>query len=159
MGKMTVQFRATNYDELAAGSLKVSRRKARTVGADGLVDTGAVRLYLQRRLIVKLGLRPLERIKCRTMSDRAETRQVYSPVRLEIQGRSGTFEVVELPDTLPNIIGQIPLEYLDWVVDAKNRRLIPNPEHKRGELADEFGELASQPDGKRPPITRQGASL
>jgi len=29
--------------------------------------------------------------------------------------------------------------FMDWVVDLKNRRLIPNPEHKHGELADEFG--------------------
>jgi len=38
----------------------------------------------------------------------------------------------------PNIIGQISLEDLDWVVDGRNQKLIPNPEHKNGELADEF---------------------
>ena len=139
MGKVTIQFKATNYDDLAASNRKLAKRKARTVAGEGLVDTGAVRLYLQRGVIARLGLRPLECIKSRTMSDRAEVRRVFSPVKLEIQGRNGTFEVVELPDTLPNIIGQIPLEHMDWAVDLKNRRLIPNPEHKRGELADEFG--------------------
>jgi hypothetical protein len=74
------------------------------------------------------------------MSNRSEKRTVYSPVDLEIQGRRGTFEVIALPDTLPNIIGQIPLEHLDWVVDPRNRKLIPNPEHKHGEMADEFCE-------------------
>ena len=63
---------------------------------------------------------------------------VFSPVALEIQGRIGRFDVVEVPDALPNIVGQIPLEDLDWVVDCKNQKLIPNPEHKNGELADEF---------------------
>jgi len=57
---------------------------------------------------------------------------------LEIQGRSHRFDVIEVPDTLPNIVGQIPLEALDWVVDLRERKLIPNPEHKRGELSDEF---------------------
>ncbi|MCX6903853.1 MAG: hypothetical protein NTW03_10340 [Verrucomicrobia bacterium] len=139
MGKVTIQFKATNYDDLAASKLKQSKRQARAVEMEGLVDTGAVRLYLQRRLIAKLGLHLVDRIKARTMSDRAEVRRVFSPVKLEIQGRSGTFEVVELPDTLPNIIGQIPLEHMDWVVDLKNRRLIPNPEHKHGEMTDDFG--------------------
>ncbi len=74
----------------------------------------------------------------RTMSDRAEKRTVFSPVKLEVQRRSGHFDVIQLPDTLPNIIGQIPLEHLDWVVDRQGRKLIPNPEHKHGELADEF---------------------
>ncbi len=74
----------------------------------------------------------------RTMSDRAEKRTVFSPVKLEVQRRSGHFDVIQLPDTLPNIIGQIPLEHLDWVVDPQGRKLIPNPEHKHGKLADEF---------------------
>ena len=77
-------------------------------------------------------------ITSRTMSDRAEKRIVYSPVQLEIQGRHGLFDVVQLPNTLPNIVGQIPLEHLDWVVDMRGRKLIPNPEHKHCELADEF---------------------
>ena len=63
---------------------------------------------------------------------------MYAPVLLEIQGRIGRFDVVEVPDALPNIVGQIPLEDLDWVVDCKNQRLIPNPEHQNGEQADEF---------------------
>jgi hypothetical protein len=139
MGKVTVRFKATNYDELAAMTSGLSTRRARMVEAEGLVDSGAMRLYLQRGVIAKLGLRPVSRIKCPTMSDRAEVRRVFSPVKLAIQRRSGTFEVVEPPDTLPNVIGQIPLEHMDWVVDLESRRLIPNPEHKRGELADEFG--------------------
>lgn len=138
-GKVTVQFKAINYDELAAMTTGLSTRPAGAVEAGGLVNRGAVRLYLQRGLITRLGLRPVSRIKCRTMSDRAEVRRVFSPVKLEIQGRSGTFEVVELPDSLPNVIGRIPLEHLDWVVDLRKRRLIANPEHKRGELAEDFG--------------------
>jgi hypothetical protein len=77
-------------------------------------------------------------MQSRTMSARLETRTVFSPVALEILGRTGRFDVVEFPDSLPNIIGQIPLEDLDWVVDCKNQRLIPNPEHTHGEQADEF---------------------
>ena len=104
-----------------------------------VIDTGATRLYLQASVVKSLGLRAVNEISSRTMSDRSEKRIVYSPVDLEIQGRRGTFEVIALPDTLPNIIGQIPLEHLDWVVDLRNRKLIPNPEHKHGEMADEFG--------------------
>jgi hypothetical protein len=38
-------------------------------------------------------------------------------LRYFIYGRTGRFDVVEVPDSLPNIVGQIPLEDLDWVVD------------------------------------------
>ena len=138
MGKVTVTFKATNYDDLSDVARKRTKRKPRQIQAEALVDTGATRFYLQRRVIEALGLRPVSEITSRTMSDRAEKRTVFSPVKLEVQGRSGHFDVIQLPDTLPNIIGQIPLEHLDWVVDPRRRKLIPNPEHKRGELADEF---------------------
>ena len=138
MDKVTVTFKATNYDDLSDVARKRTKRKPRQIEAEALVDTGRTRFYLQRRVIEALGLRPVSEITSRTMSDRAEKRTVFSPVKLEIQGRTGHFDVIQLPDTLPNIIGQIPLEHLDWVVDPQGRKLIPNPEHKRGELADEF---------------------
>ena len=37
-------------------------------------------------------------------------------------------------------LGQIPLEYLDIVVDSKNRKLIPNPEHGDKQMSEEYGE-------------------
>lgn len=54
---------------------------------------------------------------------------VYDPVRLTIQGRECVVEVVEVPDTVPVLIGQVPLEMLDFVVDPQSRRLIGNPAH------------------------------
>lgn len=138
MGKVTVTFTASNYDDLSDLARKLTKRKPRMEQAEGLVDTGATRLYLRRQVIEQLGLRPVGEVTSRTMSDRSEKRIEFSPVELEIQGRKGRFDVVQIPDTLPNIIGQIPLEHLDWVVDLRGHRLIPNPEHKHGELADEF---------------------
>jgi len=39
---------------------------------------------------------------------------------------------------VPNLLGQIPLEYLDFVVDSKNRKLIPNPEHGGEQMTEEY---------------------
>ncbi len=100
------------------------------------MDTGAVKLYLQQSLIQHLGLRPISEVRSRAMSDQTVTRRVFSPVDLDIQGRSGRFDVIEIPDTLPNLVGQIPLEDLDLVVDCQGRKLIPNPEHKNGVMYD-----------------------
>jgi predicted aspartyl protease len=137
MGKVYVAFKATNYDDLSDLARKRTKRQPRQMEAEALVDTGRTRLYLQRRVIAALGLRRIGEITSRTMSNQAEKRSVFSPVELEIQGRTGHFDVIQLPDTLPNIGGQIPLEHLDWVVDSRGRKLVPNPEHRHGELADE----------------------
>ena len=44
-------------------------------------------------------------------------------------GRDCPTDVSELPDECPVLIGQIPLEVLDFVVDMRDRRLIGNPGH------------------------------
>ena len=75
------------------------------------------------------------------MSKRVETRRVFSPIDLEIMGRSGTFEVVELPDELPNVVGQIPLEFMDWVIDMRTHRLAGNPEHGGEWIDEEYTEV------------------
>ena len=138
MGKVTIEIKLKNWDDLALLATGKRKRAPRAVATEALVDTGAVKLYLQRALIEKLGLRPISEVRSRTMSDTTVTRRVFSPVDLEIQGRSGQFSVIEIPDSLPNLVGQIPLEDLDLVVDCQGRKLIPNPEHKNGVMYDEF---------------------
>jgi predicted aspartyl protease len=138
MGKVTTRIKVVNWFDLESEAAGIRKEKPRAREADALVDTGAVKFYLKSSIIRELGLRPVGEVQTRTMSNRSEKRTVYSPVALEIQGRTGRFDVVEIPDALPNVVGQIPLEDLDWVVDCRDQRLIPNPEHKNGELADEF---------------------
>jgi hypothetical protein len=54
---------------------------------------------------------------------------VYQAVRLTVQDRDCTVDVLEVPDSVPVLIGQVALEVLDFVVDLPNRRLIGNPAH------------------------------
>ena len=138
MGKVNARIKVQNWTDVELVSLGHRTEPARSADLDALVDTGTVFLYLQSSVIKGLGLRAVSEVTSRTLSDRIERRRVFSPVDLEIQGRSARFDVVELPDSLPNVVGQIPLEALDWVVDLRRQRLVPNPEHTHGELSDEF---------------------
>jgi predicted aspartyl protease len=138
MGKVITRIKVENWSDTEMVVAGFRKEKPRSVEVDALVDTGAVQFYLKSSVIQQLGLRPIGEITSRTMSNRTEKRKVYAPAFLEIQGRTGRFDVIELPDSLPNIVGQIPLEAMDWVVDCRNQKLIPNPEHKHGEMCDDF---------------------
>lgn len=138
MGKVIARIKVENWFDSELVRAGVRKEKPRCVETEALVDTGAVKFYLKSSVIKELGLHPVGEVKSRTMSNQSEIRTVFSPVALEIQGRTGRFDVVEISDALPNVVGQIPLEDLDWVVDCRNQKLVPNPEHKNGELADEF---------------------
>ena len=54
---------------------------------------------------------------------------MYEAVRLTIRGRDCTMDVLEVPDGVPVLIGQLPLEHLDFVIDMKSHTLIGNPAH------------------------------
>ena len=98
----------------------------RIVVRDALVDTGATFLSLPARLIRELELDKLGRIRSATGTAVAE---MYGAVRLTIQGRACPTDVMEVPDDVPALVGQIPLESLDLVVDPRGGKLIGNPEH------------------------------
>jgi clan AA aspartic protease len=95
---------------------------------DAQVDTGATLLSVPTKLIGQLGLKRVSTKRVTASSGQTET-GLYEAVRLTIQGRSCTMDVLEVPDGVPVLIGQIPLEHLDFVVDLRNRKLIGNPAH------------------------------
>ena len=137
MGKGVAKIKLTNYLDLELKRLKLRRDKPRAVQTDALVDTGATRLYLKRSVIKALGLRKEGEVVSKTTNG-TRRRSVYQAARLELMGRHGTFEVVEIDDDVPNLLGQIPLEYLDLVVDSKGQKLIPNPEHGDKQMSEEY---------------------
>ena len=66
--------------------------------------------------------------------------QIYRAVRLTVQGRDCISDVAELSDEFPVLIGQIPLEMMDWVVDPKGQQLIGNPEHGGEQMIEVLAE-------------------
>ena len=137
MGKVIVKLKLTNYDDLALRKQKLLTVQLREAEVDALVDTGATRLYLKPSVIKSLGLEQVDTVLSQTTNG-PKQRAVYEPVRLDLQGRYGNFDVVDIGENVPNLLGQIPLEYLDFVVDSKNRKLIPNPEHGDKQMSEEY---------------------
>src|SRR5947209_4711116 len=130
MGKVLVTAKIENMTDLVdAERNQIPPEKIRTVEVnDALVDTGATGLSMPKRLIDQLGLRPVRPRRARTSAGNV-TVQMYGTVRLTIQGRDCPLDVTELPDDCPVLIGQIPLEALDFVVDPIGQKLIGNPAH------------------------------
>jgi predicted aspartyl protease len=95
---------------------------------DALVDTGATGLCLPRRMIQALGLLPLRMRRAITTSGVQQV-AVYGAVRLGVQGRDCVCDVSEVADDCPALIGQVPLELMDFVVDPGRRALVGNPAH------------------------------
>jgi predicted aspartyl protease len=100
----------------------------RLIVKDALVDTGATTLALPTRLIQQLGLSKVTEKRV-TSSKGSHLVNIYDAVRVTIMDRFCTVDVMEVPDDVPVLVGQIQLEMLDLVVDPQGGRLIGNPAH------------------------------
>ncbi len=90
---------------------------------------------MPNRFVTQLGLVPVRTRMTRTVGGDTPITS-YEAVRLTIQGRFCTMDLSGVSDDLPVIIGQLPLEAMDWVVDTKGHRLSGNPEHGGEEMVD-----------------------
>jgi clan AA aspartic protease len=130
MGRVLTEATIANLKDLwdAERGLIPPEHVRRVTVTDALVDTGATGLSLPMRLIQQLGLGKRSERRATAATGTTQV-AMYEAVRLIIQERDMTVDVTAVPDDVPVLIGQIPLEALDLVVDPKNRRLIGNPAH------------------------------
>lgn len=137
MGRVVTPIIVENLKDLLdmrEGKLPANQVRRAEV-AEALVDTGAWSLALPTSLVRQLGLtkmstRPVMTSKGPSQSD------TYAAVRLTIQGRDCSLDVTEVPDGVPVLVGQIPLELLDFVVDPKSQKIIGNPAHGGEQILD-----------------------
>jgi len=130
VGRVLTEATIENLKDLwaiEAGSKPPGEIRSITV-PDALVDTGARLLSLPTSLIGRLGLGRTGTRRVRSSIGEGEA-TLYEAVRLTIGGRACTLDVMEVPDGTPVLIGQIPLEQLDYVVDMTSQTLIGNPRH------------------------------
>jgi len=104
---------------------------------EALVVTGATTLCLPSRYIAELGLiQSGERISM--SSTGPHKTRMFGPAKLIVQGRDCSVDVMEIADEAPVLIGQIPLELFDFVVDPPGRRLIGNPAHGGAQMLEAY---------------------
>ena len=129
MGRLVVDVIVENVEDLRRaqrGELAPDQVRRLTVPA--LVDSGATFFCMPESMVKQLGLPFNRERETRTVMGPL-TLRVYGGARLTVQGRECDEEVLALPDDRQVLLGQVPLEKMDWWVDLKSRRLVGNPEH------------------------------
>ena len=137
MGKIMTKLKLTNNTDLdKAQERLILPDRVRTVEVEALIDTGATMLVLPADVVQRLGLLEQGRRKVRYADGRVAEVPWVGGVRLEILGREMTCDaLVEAVGTVP-LVGQIPLEAPDLVVDPKTREARVNPASPDAPLLD-----------------------
>lgn len=129
MGLVYADLELISGDDLALyrrGFITEAEIKRMRVAA--LVDSGAYMLAINDYIKEQLDLPVLEEQTAR-LADESEIRvEVVGPVEVRFENRSTTVRAIVLPGNAEPLLGVIPLEDMDVVVDPKQQRLIVNPE-------------------------------
>ena len=129
MRRTFVDVEIENYDDLVLRETgQQADRDIRKQTVKALVDTGSALLCLHKADIEELGLHPARASRVRTGNGVVE-RQIYRAAQISILGRQYLGEVMEIPDNVAALLGYIPLENLDLIVDPTSNAVVPNPEN------------------------------
>jgi len=128
MVEVRAQVKLMNLADITAVAAgRIDSKDVRSVEANAMVDTGAVRSCVPQPLLDRLGIQPLGHTLVEYANGQKEAVAVAYGIVFDILDRRTSDDALALGDEV--LIGQTLLEKLDLVADCVNRRLMPNPAH------------------------------
>jgi clan AA aspartic protease len=127
-----VLWNGADVHNVADGLIKPEQ--VRTEEVDALVDTGATVLVLPIDLCLRLGLHKLKNTDVRLADGKLVEMTYMGSLWISICGREMTCDALAAPEGTTPLIGQIPLEGLDLILDPRSQEVRPNPAHPNGPI-------------------------
>ena len=121
---------------LAHARLKITNLFNKTeLDVEALVDTGATFMCITEEMALQLGFDTTEvRQQLVTFADGTQHwKPKVAPIEIAFGNRTYVTEAIVLGNEA--LMGVLPLEAMDLLVDPANKRLIPNPEHPNHPVA------------------------
>ena len=128
MGYVYADIELTNEEDVALsrrGYLPENQIKRVTTRA--LVDSGAYDLIINQEVQDQLHLRVLGKRPIKLADETIVEVDIVGPVEVRFETRATTVRALVIPDTEEVLLGAIPLEGLDVIIDPLRERMFVNP--------------------------------
>ena len=130
MGLVYAEIELTSFDDIALhrrGFLEEDKIKRVKVAA--LVDTGWYMLTINDPIRNQLDL-PLIEKQFSVLADESEIEvEVVGPVEVRFENRRTSVDAIVIPNSNEVLLGAIPMEDMDVLVDPREQKLVVNPKH------------------------------
>jgi clan AA aspartic protease len=129
MGLVFADIELISGDDLAffrRGRLQEDQIHRCTVQA--MVDSGATMLAIPEFIKKQLDLQKITEIEAELADGSASAFEVVGPVEVRFQNRRTSVEALVVPNSNTVLLGAMPMEGMDVLIDPKRERLIVNPE-------------------------------
>ncbi|MDX1955719.1 MAG: hypothetical protein SFU20_09315 [Chitinophagaceae bacterium] len=133
MGFVYADIRLINHGDLILvnKSLK-GEEEVRHINLRILVDTGAYQMCINESVREILDLPILEERWVELGDSRWVKLPIAGPVEVRFENRMAICNAIVLPGEAEPLLGAIPLEELDVIIDSKRQELLINPVHPDG---------------------------
>jgi clan AA aspartic protease len=125
MGHVNTQITLKNIKDIfkaEVGIIKESEIRKATI--DVMVDTGATTLIINEQLFQQLGLGVMGERKITLANDTKVMCKLTEPLEIHWEDRFVAMSAVVVKDASDFLLGVLPLEGMDLMVDTVNQRLV-----------------------------------
>ena len=130
MGLVYADIELINAIDLGlARRYKIGEEEVKRMRVNMLVDTGSVYMCINESVQEQLQLDLIEKRKGQLADGSIVEYDVVGPIEVRFQNRRCVVDAMVLPCDNELLLGSIPLEDMDVMVDSYRRELIVNPEH------------------------------
>ncbi|MFT3743227.1 MAG: clan AA aspartic protease [Pyrinomonadaceae bacterium] len=130
MGLVYAEIDLTNVDDQALhrrGFLE--KDQVKQVRVNALVDSGAYNLCINETVRTQLDLPFLEKQFVTLADETLLEVDFVGPVDIRFENRSTTVRAVVLPGDSEVLLGAIPMEDMDVLINPREQKLVVNPKH------------------------------
>lgn len=119
-------FRGADLVLLQEGYLQADQVRSCYVNA--MVDSGATMLAIPQYVVNQLSLKKISEIEAELADGSCTTYDLVGPIEVRFGNRRTTVEALVIPGAVKVLLGAIPMEGMDVLIDPKRERLIVNPD-------------------------------
>lgn len=116
-------------DLVMFGEGLITEDKVKRMTVNVLVDSGALMLTINEEIQTQLGLQQVDSRSAQLADGTLIKLPVVGPVEVRFANRRSSVDAMVLPGDAEPLLGAIPMEDMDVLVDTQQRRLVVNPEH------------------------------
>ena len=130
MGFVYAEIELINAIDLGlARRYKIGEEEIKRVTVRMLVDSGSVYMCINETVQQQLQLSVIEKRTGQLADGRIVEYDVVGPIEVHFKNRRCVVDAMLIPGNYELLLGAIPLEDMDVVIDTYRRELIVNPEH------------------------------
>jgi clan AA aspartic protease len=130
MGLVYADIKLINGDDVVLARRNIiGQEEVKEMNVSMLVDTESYNLCINEDIQSILQFNVVEKRLAETADGRVVECDVVDNVQVRFKNRATTCRAMILPGSCEPLLGAIPLEDMDVLVDSQRQELIVNPEH------------------------------